>query len=314
VEAKVYRKNIPWFIGIFYGINRLYLPDRLSKTSFFKDVFLLIPAIIVLLKHKDWHQLFSSGVRSSIMVLSTLGLLLYCFSNFSWDIPHTDFRPFQAGKNIKAERTAQLDAMGSVKILTWVLQNKADGKVAAIEANKISEMEFSSFDGYDLTEEILDDPEASFLIVAHKMYSKGFKDTKIVKDSIFTADTIIQVESGEVVEVLKRLDRVEEKEISFTNYKWDEDYLNDWKETIKPLADKAAAKGVKLYVVSGGTSEDVIESLVRETGIKATFLTADDILLKTIVRSNPGIVLWKNGSIVNKWHKSKFPGFDKSGL
>jgi len=54
--------------------------------------------------------------------------------------------------------------------------------------------------------------------------------------------------------------------------------------------------------------------LVRETGIKAKFLTADDILLKTIVRSNPGIVLWKDGSIVNKWHKSKFPGFDKSGF
>ena len=315
----------------------------LPKTSFFKDVFLLIPAIIVLYKHKDWHQLFSSGIRSSIMVASTLGLLIYCISNFSWDIPHTDFRPFKAGANIKAERNAQLDAMGSVQILKWILKNKADGKVVelsnavymkefqsypkaeweiidqikskpAIEANKISEMEFSSFDGYDLTDEILDDSEASFLIVAHKMYATGFEDTKVVLDTIWKMDTVQVAEKDKEEVIVRSFDRAVEKTVKFTNYKWDEDYLADWKEKIKPLADKAKEKGVKMYVVSGGTSEEVVESLVRETGINAKFLTADDILLKTIVRSNPGIVLWRNGTIVNKWHKSKFPGFDNCGI
>jgi len=315
----------------------------LPKTSFFKDVFLLIPAIIVLLKHRDWHQLFSGRTRSGLMVLSTLGLLVYCISNFVWDIPHHDFRPFKAGANIKAERNAQLDAMGSVKILTWVLKNKEDGKVVelsngvymkefqsypkaewevidqikskpAVEANKISEMEFSALDGSDYTDNILDDPDPSFLIVAHKMYAEPFADKKIVRDSIFRIDTTRTNNSDALETIVKSFDKVVEKEVKFTNYKWDESYLNDWKETIKPLADAAHAKGVKMYVVSGGTTNDVIESFKRETGINASYLTADDILLKTIVRSNPGVVLWKNGSLVNKWHKNKFPGFDNCGI
>ena len=315
----------------------------LPKTSFFKDLFLLIPAIIVLLMHKSWHQLFSPKIRSSIMVGSTLLLLLLCMSNYVWDIPNQDLRPFKQNVNVKTERTAQLNAMGSVQILKWKLKNKESGKVVelpnaqymkefksypkaewevfdqvksepAVPANKISEMEFSSFDGEDYTEKILEDPEASFLIIAHKMYAKGFKDKRIVRDSIFKVDTLQTVERDGVEMIANIFDRVEEKEVSFTNYKWDEAYLTDWKETIKPLADKAAAKGVKVYVISGGMSKDVLESLVRETGIKATFLTADDILLKTMVRSNPGIMLWKDGSIVNKWHKSKFPGFDNCGI
>ena len=313
------------------------------KVSFFKDVFLLIPALFVLFGGKSWHQLFSKGIRSSILAVSALGLLVYCMSNFTWDIPSKDFRPFKIGADIKADRTAQLDAMGSVKILAWKLQNKNDGKVVelsndvymkefksypkeeweiidqirskpSIEANKISEMEFSSFDGYDLTEELLEDEGKSFLIVAHKLYADPYQETVTVKDTIFRIDTLQQKTEDQVEMIVKSVDRVEDKQVKMTKYKWDQSYLADWKETIKPIADKAAQKGAKMYVVTGGATEEMAESLRQETGVNAIYLNADDILLKTIVRSNPGIVLWNNGKIVNKWHKSKFPGIDNCGL
>ena len=44
--------------------------------------------------------------------------------------------------------------------------------------------------------------------------------------------------------------------------------------------------------------------------LKKLFFMADDILLKTIVRSNPGPVLMKGGVILNKWHYRKLPDFE----
>ena len=313
------------------------------KVSFFKDVFLLIPALFILFGGKSWHQLFTKGIRSSILVVSTLGLLVYCLSNYSWDIPSKDFRPFKIGADIKTERTAQLDAMASVKILAWKLQNKSSGKVVelsndvymkefksypkaeweiidqiksepAIEANKISEMEFSSFDGYDVTEEILENDGSSFMIVAHKLYAEPYQESVIVLDSIYNVDTLQAATEDQVEMIVRTFDRAVEKKVKVTKYKWDPAYIEDWKSVVKPIADKAAEKGAKMYVATGGATEEMVESLSKETGIKATFLNADDILLKTIVRSNPGIVLWQNGKIINKWHKSKFPGIDNCGL
>ena len=313
------------------------------KVSFFKDVFLLIPALLVLWGGKSWHQLFSKGIRSSILAVSALGLLIYCMSNFTWDIPAKDFRPFKIGADVKAERTAQLDAMGSVRILAWKLKEKSSGKVVelsddvymkeyksypkdqwevvdqvkskpAIEENKISEMEFSSFDGYDFTDEILDNEGPSFLIVAHKLYAEPYQETETVLDSIFRTDTLQTAEKDGVDMIANIFERTVERKVQTTKYKWDEGYIEDWKTVIKPIADKAKEKGAKMYVVSGGATQEMAESLKIKTGINATYLNADDILLKTIVRSNPGIVLWKNGKILNKWHKSQFPGIDNCNL
>ncbi|RZL51085.1 MAG: DoxX family protein, partial [Pedobacter sp.] len=37
---------------------------------------------------------------------------------------------------------------------------------------------------------------------------------------------------------------------------------------------------------------------------------ADAVPLKSMVRANPGVLLLKNGVIVNKWHYHTLPSFD----
>ncbi|MNF10271.1 hypothetical protein D3C80_2111600 [compost metagenome] len=38
---------------------------------------------------------------------------------------------------------------------------------------------------------------------------------------------------------------------------------------------------------------------------------ADAVPLKSMVRSNPGVMLLKNGVVINKWHYNTMPTFDK---
>ena len=64
-----------------------------------------------------------------------------------------------------------------------------------------------------------------------------------------------------------------------------------------------------MYAVAGGADKNMLDQLKRDAGLNIDFYTADAILLKTIVRSNPGTVLWKNGVILDKWHVNKLPDF-----
>jgi hypothetical protein len=38
---------------------------------------------------------------------------------------------------------------------------------------------------------------------------------------------------------------------------------------------------------------------------------ADAVPLKSMVRANPGVLLLKNGVVINKWHYNNVPSFDE---
>lgn len=45
----------------------------------------------------------------------------------------------------------------------------------------------------------------------------------------------------------------------------------------------------------------------ERTGAEYPFCQMDDITLKTIIRSNPGLLLIKDGTILNKWSDNQLP-------
>ena len=63
------------------------------------------------------------------------------------------------------------------------------------------------------------------------------------------------------------------------------------------------------YTMTGLTSSgaDAIKKWTEDTGAEYRFLNCDEIPLQTIVRSNPGLVLLKDGVIINKWSHSSIP-------
>ncbi len=311
------------------------------KVSFFKDLILLIPAFFFVFKHKDMHQLFTKKIRWAIAGATTVGLLIYCLSNYVWDLPHNDFRPFRKGANVGEQYEAELNSMANVQILAWKLQNKNEpAKVIElshdvymkefknypktewtvvdqvksepeIPSTKISEFEVVSIDDYDASDVFLEQEGYKIMIVSHKMKGDVIGTaTRTVIDTITVVDTI-QVEDAKLEEVVRTRQEAVQTQVEYNDYGWDEAWLADYIDKIKPIALSAKEDEVPVGIVAGGAGPELLNEFRIKTGLNVDYYTADDILLKTIIRSNPGVVLWKDGVILDKWHISKLPSWEE---
>jgi uncharacterized membrane protein YphA (DoxX/SURF4 family) len=312
------------------------------KTSFFKDIFLLVPATIFLFTTKQFHQLFSPAVRGVVVGVSTLGLILYCMANYVWNIPHVDFRPFQAGKDIAAARAEEDEAAANVEIIGWQMVNEESGEIVdvnnpdymevvkdypkdagwkvkdqiktepVIPKTKISDFEISDAEGSSITEEILSATEPHIMIVSHELPFKGtYEGTVIYKDTLFAYDTIVTAETKDT-QVVQRIEDIQTREEKVEKNKWKEGLVKSYKEVINPFLQDAREAGLKVYMVTAYMDPSQLEDFKTTVDGFYPIYQADDILLKTIVRSNPGIVLWQNGKILQKWHYKKLPSFEKA--
>ena len=72
-------------------------------------------------------------------------------------------------------------------------------------------------------------------------------------------------------------------------------------EKMKALSDKALKNG---YTVIGmTTSDEATKQAVKATyGFDFDFYLCDEKVLKTIVRSNPGVVILNKGTVMQKKH------------
>ena len=307
-------------------------------TSFKKDLVLLIPAFIFLFKTKDMHSIFNQKTRDIITVASIALFTVYGLSNFVWDIPGNDFRPFRAEVNIREQKALEEESMMNAPT-NYVYTNIETGEVTSLSEaeyikqyknfpkdkfemkqvtdkpeiphSKISEFSVEDINGNEVTEELLNEKGYSLMYVCYKLgYTEGEK-TIAVADTTWLVDTTGMAAAGADFQMGRKVDQITSHEEKVTDYIFKSDYKNRFEGVVNPFAEAAQKAGVKVYAIAGGAGEQVINDFQEE--IKATYPIhmADDILLKTIVRSNPGIVLLKDGKVIQKWHYKRLPNFNE---
>lgn len=79
---------------------------------------------------------------------------------------------------------------------------------------------------------------------------------------------------------------------------------------ILPFYKNASAAGIPFVCITTGTPAG-IRQFRLENGTAFDFYNADDVILKTMVRSNPGLILLKNGVVIDKWAWRDFPRWDE---
>ena len=299
--------------------------------SFYKDLFLMIPAILFLMYHRFFHRFFSSNTRLGISLIGLLLTTMYALNNTYWNEPAIDFRPFKIGTNIKEKRKIEMDAIANIPIFLKItpiaggtpitLTQSEYGKRYAefpkesfnieqvkgasdVERTKLSD--FIIYDKYnsDVTNDLLEDSSLVLMVVEYKVDMITQDVIVESQDTVFAdQDTVNADKSGDsnsIVSISTVSETVQKQLLSKKE-------LELYNSKILPLLTACQKAKIRSMVVYGGINAETVEGFKGQLNAEFDSFEADDILLKTIIRSNPGFVLWKNGTILGKWHINNPP-------
>jgi uncharacterized membrane protein YphA (DoxX/SURF4 family) len=313
-------------------------------TSFYKDLGLMPIALFFIFKHDGFHQLFKTRISGAILTVIALATVAFCFYNTYSDEPIVDFRPFKNGVNIREQKLAEEKAAGAVRITDWKLKNEKTGEEKiipdavymksfetlkkegwafleqiktepTIPHSKISDFGINDKNGSDITEDLLNEKGYTFLVVSWKMKSEESKVKTIVPDSIFRTDTVkMKIAGVDSFELKKVFERVGQREETLKSFRFDDTYRKTFENQINPLFAQAEKAGHKVAALVPFNDPKKIEDFRHTAQTAYPFYTADDLLIKTMIRSNPGVFLLKDGMIVHKWHINNLPNFEKISI
>ncbi len=252
--------------------------------TFFKNIVLIALAILLFINRKKISYIFPFNVRRFLFSILTLSYIILVYWSFNHN-PIIDFRPYKVGVNISAGMKIPKDAPADVYRSTFYYRN--------LKTNKIRKFNDHNYPWQDTLNWKFERMDPSVLI--KKGYSPPIHDFVIqtaegedVKDFFLQDDNYLFV--------------VVAYDLSKSSMK-NQNTLND-------LSTWAKEQGYKFICLTSSTGS-VLDSFKERAKPTYDFYFGDEITLKTIIRSNPGLLLLKKGTILAKWHFNDIPSPDK---
>jgi uncharacterized membrane protein YphA (DoxX/SURF4 family) len=243
--------------------------------TFGKNIFLLAASIVVFSEYKRITPFFYIKKLPVTLFIYAfiLGVSLYCYAY----LPILDFRPYKIGANIP-ELMAVPDGAPSDEYETAFIYSK-NGK----------EQEFT------LKNYPKGDTTWTFVDRKIKLIKKGYEPP--IHDFSITSE-----ENGDITE-----DVLTDSSYTFLLIAHKLQEADDSRiDQVNEIYDYCIQNNYKFYCLTSSGSMEIKE-WKENTGAEYPFYITDDIALKTIIRSNPGLLLLKNGNVINKWPNRLIP-------
>ncbi|MFT6166265.1 MAG: putative membrane protein YphA (DoxX/SURF4 family) [Vicingaceae bacterium] len=283
-----FKRNVikPWannthLLGIYLISSAiLFVLGKMLDWSMVSEVlvFLWVAIIVKYISQKP-------SLAANVAIFMSVVYSLYLTIGSTTDLPFKDFRPYAIGKNLPEQMSLPEDAVQPVYDNILVYKNKNTGETK----------EFTNATYND--SKIWEDKDWEWLSTENELIVEG--------DVAAIADLTISNPDGEE---LTDLILAEEKALWIVCYDMN---LTDKEnlDAINQLSREALEKGIKVYGLSSA-GVDLSNSLIKEFDLNFDFYVTDGIVLKTMIRSNPGIMYLENGTVKGKWHHSNVPAVD----
>lgn len=243
--------------------------------TFWKNVLLLIAAFTVLRWRKRIFPLVTTRLDWLIALYGFLFILVitgYCY----YRLPIFDFRPYHIGADIQAGMEIPEGERPTVYETRFIMQK--DGKTEEFVLDNYPDSTWTFVD--------------TKLVVKEKGYEPPIHDFFIVRqeDGEDITNEVLEDENYTFLLIAHQLESADDSTI---------DLINE-------LYDYSLLYGYSFYCLTSSSDEEILK-WQDSTGAEYPFCLTDNTTLRTMIRSNPGLILLKDGVILNKWGVNELP-------
>lgn len=244
--------------------------------TFWKNIIIMVFATLLFLTRKQLKSpgtLLMQNVFLAVILVYVVGISIYSIRH----LPLIDFRPYSIGSNIPEGMTIPDDAPQPDYETTFILEKNG------------TQQEFNE-NNYPY-----EDTTWVFVDSKTKLISQGY--TPPIHDFVLQhpergniTDHLLGQKEPLLLAVSPDIGQVEK----------------DHALILAQLQQVATAQNYPFYLVTSSTIDEA-ESFNNVNKTHFDFLQGDETNLKTIIRSNPGLLLIINGTVAGKWHYNDLP-------
>ena len=244
-----------------------------------KNIVLLAAAIVTAMRPLDMARLISKSnqwIVTNYTLVYIVCTSLYCL----YALPTFDFRPYHIGADIKKGMEIPEGAEQPEFETTFILKKNGQTREFTLDNYPDSTWEFVDSKTVQ-TRQGYEPPIHDFSLT----------DTKTGDD---ITDNVLSHKGYTFLLISRSLAYADDSNFG----------------DIDQIYEYASEHNIPFYCVTASTDSDI--NRWRDlTGAEYPFCTADETTLKTIIRSNPGLLLLKDATIIGKWSHNQLPDPDE---
>lgn len=239
-----------------------------------KNIVLLAASVVVAWQPLRMYRFLSRSTQW-IAINYTILFVLLLSAHCLYHLPLIDFRPYHIGMNIKKGMEIPAGAPQPEFETTFILQKNGVKKEFTLDNYPDSSWQFVD----------------SKTVQTKEGYVPPIHDFSIQKaDGDDITDSVLTAKGYIFLLVSPHLEQADDSNFG------DIDLLYEYCQERK----------IPFYCLTASTKKD-IDHWADITGAEYPFCFTDETALKTIIRSNPGLLLLKDGTIIRKWSHNDLP-------
>lgn len=249
--------------------------------TFYKNIiFMAMASIVFVHRYRYWERMIPVSIKNTVVGLGVvlgIGIQLYAVR---YDAI-MDFRPWRVGNHIS---TLVVPTPEKAEIFL-VYKNKLTGQNEEYTSATLpwqDEEKMSTLEFIDqrkvVTEPFKEAPIHDFIIINEEGYNM--------------TDELISYPQFHFLAVSYDLLKMNQKAIA----------------KLQKFAEACKNNNLSFHFITGSTPNEV-EAFIQKNKPIYTIYNADPTALKTIIRSNPGLLLLKEGFVIDKWPHRRIPEY-----